>query len=134
MEHGLAGDTQFGAAGQMQTGIEIPVEAREVAAGHLNADPVSFEEGPGCCPAIDTVRVSLTGFQQNFLIESVEESATQETVAEVDGSAVGSDIAHFDGKVGIFSVCCGIDHGFDIADHIQVFRQRFAGENENIGP
>ena len=61
---GVGGLDEVGACGGGLTGVQVAVEAREVAAGDFEADDVALEEDVAGGPEVDFVFVDLAGVEE----------------------------------------------------------------------
>ena len=64
MEDGVGGLHDSGVAGCALAGVQIAIEAREVAAGDFQANAMAFQEDVAGGPEIDLVLVDLARFNR----------------------------------------------------------------------
>ncbi len=82
-------------------GIQIAIEAREVAAAHLDADSMTLEEDVAGRPHVDVVVVHRTGSEWLGFGGGFAETGAENAFGEVLRKPVGPHIDQFGGEVGI---------------------------------
>ena len=84
-------------------GIEVPLEAREVASGYLDPDPMSWSEKIAGRHGAHLHLVDLPFFHEHFFVISFAVAKPLYRLVEVVCLAIGMDIQELQGDVGILS-------------------------------
>ena len=108
--------------------VEIPFKVREVAAGDLNADPVTFLEHVRSEIDIEIDFIDLAFLHKDRIFEAVAVTHPVDRIADIHGFAVLIHVHDLDREVGIRSA--GLDEQFrlDHAGNGQVFRPSCTGK------
>ncbi len=126
--------TEGGVSRRGFAGVEVAVEAREVAAGYFEANDVAFEEDVAGGPEIDFVFVDFAGLEEfcraggGFAI-----AGAQDSFGEVLHVAIGPDVDEFCGEVGVDGGGGGVEIEGDRAGDFDVAVERRSGVDENVG-
>src|SRR5580698_8845705 len=132
VEDGVGGGDEVFAGGLVGAGVQVAVEAREVAAADLEADDVAFLEGVGGGPEVHGDFVDLVGIDEVGLFVGITITHAKDAVGEVLGEAVGGDVNEHGGEVGIDGG--RFDPGFerDGAGDLHVGVERLRGIDEDV--
>src|SRR5215207_9262548 len=118
---------------ELVTGIEVAVEAREVAAAHFQTDAVTLAEEIAGCPEIDLVFVDLTGRDWPGSVGPLTVAGTDDAVGKVARVAVWVDIDQLPGEIGIRRAGCRPEVEMNRTGHLGVLLQRRSRVDENVG-
>jgi len=102
VEDGVGGFHEDIVGAGVFAGVEVAVEAGEVAAAHFQANPVAFHEDVAGGPEVDLVLVDLT--RRNGLGRGrggLAELCAQDAFGQVDGHAVRAHVDQLAGEVGV---------------------------------
>src|SRR4051812_4202659 len=106
VEHRLTGGLQIvGAVGAEGVArVRVPVEAREGAAGHQDADAMPWLEQVARGDQVDLDFVDPARFYRSRLLEAVAETHAPDAFGQNDRAPVRVDVGKLDNEVGIRGV------------------------------
>ncbi|MFM1943627.1 MAG: hypothetical protein RI897_2609 [Verrucomicrobiota bacterium] len=129
---GVAGDAGLGVGAEGVAGIGVGVEAGCAAGGDVDTDLVVGCKDDGGGPEVDVEGDDVVGLEEGFAIESMSEAGSEHAFAEVEGAAIGVDIAEADEEVGIGCVAGDPDTGGDLAGDFEGLCEFGGGEDEDV--
>src|SRR5215218_10919642 len=86
---------------ELVPGVEVAVEAREVATAHLQTDAMPPAEEIAGRPEIDRVFEWLTGCDRSGSVGPLAVASADDAVAEITRGAVRIDIDQLAGEIGV---------------------------------
>ena len=101
MEDGIGGCNPLGGIGSEFAGIEVSIEAREVAAGDFEAQTMTCGKDVARGPEVDGEWNDPPGGEQSGRGLGVAIARAKDTFGEVDGRAIGEDVDQFGREVGV---------------------------------
>ena len=131
---GVGGFDEGGVSRGGFAGVEVAVEAREVAAGYFEANDVAFEEDVAGGPEVDFVFVDFAWLEEfcwacgGFAI-----AGAQDSLGEILHVAIGPDVDEFCGEVGVDGGGGGVEIEGDRAGDFDVSFERRRGVDEDVG-
>src|SRR5947207_10867538 len=81
-------------------GIRIWIVARCATGSNVDTQSMAFIEHNARGPEIDFEWIKLVRLEQLFASERLAEACAQDALADVEGAAIGIDIAQFGEKIG----------------------------------
>src|SRR4051794_35532570 len=99
VQDSLVGATRAGVVADRVSGVQIAVEAREIAAADLDPDAVARLENIARHPEVDLELVDLAGCQQLGRTTSLAVAPAHDAVAQVPGGAVRENIDQLGGEI-----------------------------------
>jgi len=132
VEYGVCGADEFFAGGLVGAGVQVAVEAREIAAGDFEPDDVALLEGVGGGPEVDGNFVDLIGIDEVGLFIGIAVTHAQDAIGEVFGEAVGGDVDEFGGEVGVDGGRFDPRFECDRAGDLHVCVERLGGIDQDV--
>src|ERR1700733_1442646 len=132
VEDGVGGGDEVVAGGLVGAGVQVAVEAREVAAADLEANGVALLEDVSGGPEVDGDFVYLIGIHHTGLFVGVAVAHAEDAVGEVFGEAVGGDVDEHGGEVGVHGGGFYIGLESDGAGDLEILLQRLGGIDEDV--
>ena len=132
VEDGVGGADEIFAGGLVGSGVEVAVEAGEVAAADLKADDVTLLKSVGGGPEVYGDFVDLVGIDEVGLFVGVAITHAEDSVGEIFGEAVGSDVNEHGGEVGVDGGGFYIGLEGNGAGDLHVLLKRLGGVDEHV--
>jgi len=101
MKNRLSSDARLRRLSHWRAGIQIAIEAREVAAGDFEPDPVPALEQIAGRDQIDRELIRPAGFHQTAATRCVAIARPDNTFAEIGRIAVGSNVEQPRSEIGV---------------------------------
>ena len=113
-------------------GIQVAIEAREIAAGDFQAQHVAFVEDIAGGPEVEIEFVDLAWVQELGFLGGIAVARADNSFSQVLREAIGPDIDQFGGEVGVDRGGFRIELQRDGAGDFDVLREWRGGINQNI--
>ena len=116
-------------------GVQVAVEPREVAARHLDAQPVPRLEVVARRERLQRDLVDLARLHPHRrLLVALAPPHALDRLVEVVGAPVGVDVDHLDGEVGVLRVGRHVERRRDRAAELGARLERLRRVDEDVGP
>jgi len=86
--NGLSRLDELGTFSKRLARVQVPVEAREIAAGYLDSDFVAGQESIACHPQVDLVTINLAGLNEARIALQIAAARARDAVAEIEWAPV----------------------------------------------
>ena len=101
MKYRLTRGYSFGSFAESLAGIEVTIEAREVARADFEPDAVTGQKDIAGCPKINREQIRLAGLHQLRCARGLPIARANDAIEEILRIAVGMHIHQLGGEVGI---------------------------------
>ena len=128
----VGGSGPFGGVGGGFAGIQVAVKAREIAAGNFQADAVAGVEDVAGGPKIDGERIDLAGDERRGGGLGVAILGAEDSLGEIDGRAIGSDVDEFGGEVRVDRGGRSEEFETDGTGDFEIVLERRSGVDEDV--
>src|SRR5215212_3834453 len=130
----LHGRLHLGVRAEFVTGVEVAIEAWEVATAHLQTDAVPLAEEVAGRPEVDLVFVDLTGRDRPGSVGPLSVAGADDAVGEVARVTVRVDVDQLAREIGIRRGGRRPEVKPYQTGHLGVLRERRCRVDEDIGP
>ena len=114
-------------------GVQIPCQARKIAARNMKAHPMALLHAKGYWPKIDRDFVDFSGLRKLWVVYTIAIAQAAHAVLNVECLPGSVDVQQLDGKIRVRTVRRYIQVDGWVSDDVEVTPDRIACVGQDVG-